>query len=154
MIMEIQLSLSSSLLIIRIQNPVFNGQKRQMKGESMMETTERLSSAFTIDPQILQTITTHMKNHGYCEACPIILGIGPWTDKPVIVDGHTRAKAAAAAGVTPLTATKHFETEEDALLYHIHCEFSRKRVSEADIKRAEAIIAARRKPVQEALWKQ
>lgn len=118
-----------------------------------METTEKLSSAFTIDPQVLRRMTSRMKTHGYDEAHRIVLGTGPWTDKPVIVDGHTRAKAAIAAGVTPLTTTRYFKTEEDALNYHIHMEVGRASFSEADIRRAEAIVAARRKPVQEALWK-
>ncbi|MHB8202723.1 MAG: ParB N-terminal domain-containing protein [Desulfomonilaceae bacterium] len=117
-------------------------------------TSERLSKAFTIDPKVLKGITASMKEYGFSKGHPIVLGTGPWTDRPVVVDGHARLKAAIAAGVTPRIGVKYFETEEDALLYHIHCEFSRNTVSEADIKRAEAILAARRKPVQEALWNQ
>ena len=89
------------------------------------ETPEYIKSdtfeeLLAINPDVYEAIKKNMEDFGFDKNHPIILGTGDWTPKPVVVDGHTRLKAAIDSGVEPIFVIKTFLTEDDAFFYVVH----------------------------------
>jgi ParB family chromosome partitioning protein len=83
---------------------------------------------FEIDEKVLQSVTESMATKGYDKAFPIIT----WED--VVVDGHTRLKAALANGIEKVPVIhKKFKDEKEAVEYAIHNQRDRRNLSEAEI---------------------
>ena len=83
-----------------------------------------------------------MQLRGYDPKHPIILATGSWTDVPVVVDGHTRLRAAKDTNVKPVFITEEFESEGHALAYAIHCQKNRRNMSSGDIARCVLAVDA------------
>jgi len=97
-----------------------------------IKTSEPFSSLFTIDLNQLREIFEHMKEHGYDEAQPVVL----WKEKQVLIEGHTRLKAALELGIESIPIIeKSFASEDDALDYAVHCQTERRNMTEGDILR-------------------
>ncbi|MBI5570280.1 MAG: hypothetical protein HY914_10080 [Desulfomonile tiedjei] len=113
----------------------------------VIKTGAPFSDIFPINSGTRQAIQEHIRDHGFDEAYPLILGTGPWTDEPMLLDGHTRLKAAIAVGCESVPVViKEFATEDEALEYAIHNQRDRRNLTDADIARLVAIVDERRKP--------
>lgn len=83
---------------------------------------------FESDAKVLQAVSENMYANGYDKAFPIIA----WED--VVVDGHTRLKAAMALGIDRVPVIhKKFKDEKEAVEYAIHNQRDRRNLSEAEI---------------------
>ena len=83
---------------------------------------------FEIDAKVLQAVCESMSAKGYDKAFPIIT----WED--VVIDGHTRLKAAMAVGIERVPVIhKKFKDEKEAVEYAIHNQRDRRNLSEAEI---------------------
>jgi hypothetical protein len=101
------------------------------------ETPEYIKSdtfeeLLAINPDVYEAIKKNMEDFGFDKNHPIILGTGDWTPKPVVVDGHTRLKAAIDSGVEPIFVIKTFLTEDDAFFYVVHEHTNRRNLSNAE----------------------
>lgn len=98
---------------------------------------------FEVDLGVVSAIAADMEVTGYDPAQPIVLGEGPWTDKPVLVDGHMRLAAALEAGLKDVPViTRVFESEEQAILYAVHIQRDRRNLTEIMLlELAERFIA-------------
>lgn len=90
---------------------------------------------FPTKPNILDQIKENMKEKGFLKSLPIIVGKGPWTGGPFIVDGHTRYDAAKSLGIQPVydDNIRYYETELDALKEAIYLQISRRNMTDAEI---------------------
>lgn len=108
---------------------------------------EPFKSLFPKQPSVVSAIREHMSQFGYDMAHPLILGAGPWTSEPVLIDGHTRLMIADELGVTYVPdIEKYFETEDDAIEYAIHNQRNRRNLTTAEIVNCVAILDERKKP--------
>ena len=95
---------------------------------------------FPVDREIYEAIKKDISEFGYDESQGIIV----W-DK-VVIDGHTRLKAAFELGIEDIPVfEKDFANEEDALEYAIHNQRDRRNMSDADIMRCVEIVDKRMK---------
>jgi ParB family chromosome partitioning protein len=90
---------------------------------------------FPTKPHILEQIKENMNEKGFSKDHPIIVGKGPWTEGPFILDGHSRHDVAISLGIEPVYAsnTKYYETMEDALKDAIYLQKARRNITDADI---------------------
>lgn len=88
------------------------------------------SDLFSIDPRDLAAVTESVRAEGFRRHQPIIA----WRASPselVVIDGHTRLKAAVDAGIAEVpVATLQFPDEDAALLYAYRQQKERRNVSE------------------------
>lgn len=56
-----------------------------------------------VEPGMLQEITQSMRVNGFFPSNPITMGTWSGQDDPVVIDGHTRLKAALEAGIAVVT---------------------------------------------------
>ena len=96
---------------------------------------------FPVDPDMLAKITESMREHGY----DFSKSLNVWRAESVVVDGHTRLKAAIAAGINNLPVCLHdFESEDEALAYAIANQRDRRNMSGGDILRCIEMVDRRR----------
>ena len=87
---------------------VCHGCHCELEGQGHMKSIaiERLrvgppfSTLFAIENPVLARITNRMREFGYDQNKPIAVATGNWPEAPIVVDGHTRLKAARAVGFT------------------------------------------------------
>lgn len=92
--------------------------KFQMMDPKKIKTHPRFEGLFKIDEDLMESISTEMALGGYFPSQPIVLGIWESEEEPVLIDGHTRRKAAIAAGLEEvLVVTEEFADEDGALQY-------------------------------------
>lgn len=103
------------------------------------------STLFSPQPDVLQSIQKNMAKNGYDGTYPIILGDGDWTNNVVLIDGHTRAKAAANLSIDPPFVIKQFKTEDEALEYAIHNQRNRRNLTTAEFVRVLELMDERKK---------
>jgi protein gp37 len=73
-----------------------------------------------------------MAEWGYDQSQPILV----WDEGQVVIDGHTRLKAAQEAGIEDVPVHyKSFGTEDEALAYAIHLQRNRRNLTDAEIIR-------------------
>ncbi|GAB6393552.1 MAG: ParB N-terminal domain-containing protein [Treponematales bacterium] len=85
---------------------------------------------FRIGEKLLEVITEDMRAHGFDKAQPL----ARWRERGTLVDGHTRYKAALAAGIKEVPVEdKSFETEVDAKLYCYRRQAERRNLTGAEI---------------------
>lgn len=107
---------------------------------------EPFKSLFPKQPKVVEAIREHMSQFGFDMAHPLILGTGPWTEEPVLIDGHTRLMIADELGVTYVPdIEKYFETEDDALEYAIHNQRNRRNLTTAEIVNCVSILDERKR---------
>jgi len=96
---------------------------------------------FPIDENLVKAIAADMRRNQYDETRPIVL----WRGKNIVIDGHTRVKAAQLAGRHFVPhAEKTFKDEEGALRYAIHNQRNRRNMTEADLLRCIEAVDKRR----------
>ena len=82
-----------------------------------------------------------MKKNGFDESKPIVL----WKGKSIVIDGHTRLRAARKAGLYQIPVVmKDFEDVEDALEYAIKCQKNRRNLTDKEILRCIAELDKRK----------
>lgn len=90
------------------------------------------SSIFPIGNDTLESIKQDMNTNGFDPVFPVIV----WEKKNIVVDGHTRVAAARAVGLEEIPVLfKHFDNEDDAILYSFHIQRNRRNMSDDDILR-------------------
>lgn len=108
---------------------------KNLKDVNEIVTRPPFSNLFEVKRETLKVITDNMMTNGFDPAYPIVL----WKD--TCIDGHTRLRAAIAAGIdTVPIETKLFATEQDALEYSIHNQRDRRNISDADLLKCISII--------------
>lgn len=112
-----------------------------------MITREPFNTLFSKKPDVVAAIREHMDEHGFDDAYPLIVGVGPWTDEPVLIDGHTRLIVANDLGISHIPEVeKYFENEDDALEYAIHNQRDRRNLTDAELAGALSIWDKRKQP--------
>ncbi len=97
-----------------------------------IKTKEPFRDLFPIDPKVLAAVAENMQEFGYDVSAPIVL----WRQEDVVLDGHTRLKAAQQIGLEEVHVNyKDFVSIEDALEYAIHNQRDRRNMTEADLLR-------------------
>ena len=93
-----------------------------------LKTEEPFAKLFPIQEQTLTDIVDDMSVHGFDEAHPIVV----WN--MVVIDGHTRLRAAYACGFeTVPVICRRFVDEESALAYAIRCQANRRNLTDYEL---------------------
>jgi len=79
-----------------------------------------------LDPDTYGRLRENMKLNGFINAFPIIV----WQGENTIVDGHHRYKACQELGIEPVVVEMPFESEEDAILFALEHQDSRRNLTE------------------------
>jgi len=114
---------------------------------SMMATLELRTAApfnrlFPIKDTVLDQIAADMKANGYDYGHPIIVWAG---HKVMVVDGHTRLKAALKTGLSKVPITlKEFASEDEALQYAIRAQSNRRNLTDAELMNCLAELDKRK----------
>jgi protein gp37 len=96
---------------------------------------------FDIEDSVLSAIKEDMEANGYDASKPIDL----WKGKNIVLDGHTRLKAAAQANIDNVLVYEHeFDTEQEAIEYAIHNQRDRRNVTDAEILRCVEVLDKRK----------
>jgi len=87
---------------------------------------------FPTSPLVLEAVTEAMRTWGYDPSQPVIV----WDEGQAVIDGHTRIKAAQAAGIEDIPVHyKSFESEYEALAYAIRLKRRCRKFTDAEIFR-------------------
>lgn len=93
-----------------------------------LKTEEPFTKLFPVQEQTLSDIVDDMSVHGFDEAHPIVV----WN--MVVVDGHTRLRAAHACGFeTVPVVCREFAGEDDALAYAIRSQANRRNLTDYEL---------------------
>jgi len=96
---------------------------------------------FPIKPETYEAVKQSMARGGYDPAHPIIV----WRETDIIVDGHTRYRAAVELGLNYVqTFHKSFANEDEALEYAIEQQTQRRNLTDAEIIRCIEALDRRR----------
>jgi len=118
-----------------------------MKGETLryevkphdLKTGDPFSSLFPINPSLVETIAASIKEGGYDPGQPIAVWHG------LVVDGHTRLKAAKRSGLGLIPCMYFpFEDEDEALRYALSRQRDRRNLTDADLIRLVGELDKRR----------
>ena len=102
----------------------------KMKLVSSIKTAEPFTTVFPINDSLLDTIVEDMKRRGFDASQPLLM----WKEREVVLDGHTRLKAAEKAGVQQVPVyEKSFESESEALEYVIHLQKDRRNLTDSEL---------------------
>lgn len=108
-----------------------------------IKTASPFRDLFPIQEELLDRLTWDMRKHGYDPSKPIVL----WGPKSIVIDGHTRLRAARKAGLYQIPVVlKEFAGMEEALQYAIGCQRNRRNLRDADILRYVSELEALTKP--------
>ena len=72
-----------------------------------------ISKLFSIQPELLDTITMSMKEGTYDFSQPVVVAILEGHKDPICIDGHTRLRAAINAGIEQIPVFTHEDFKED-----------------------------------------
>lgn len=98
-----------------------------------IKTASPFRDLFPIREEVLDRIVWDMRKNGYDSGKPIILWDRP---HPVVIDGHSRLRAARKAGLFQIPIIlKKFPDEAAALQYAVGCQRNRRNLRDADILR-------------------
>ena len=117
-------------------------QRDQVKSirTSQIRTSEPFVSMFPINTDTLAKVETDMKSHGFDESQPVHV----WEEQKVLIDGHTRLKAARSLGLSRIPAYFHsFGNQEEAIEYALHLQGGRRNLTDADILTCVARLDSR-----------
>lgn len=93
-----------------------DGEHRGVIHPKKMRTHPTFVGLLPIDEDTLEEIARKMSLNGYYESEPIVLGKWPGLDHNVVIDGHTRRKAAIKAGIKKVFyVVEEFDNESSAL---------------------------------------
>lgn len=97
---------------------------------SVIKTEEPFKSLFAIDEKVLSAIEENMKGNNYDASKPITIWKGP----NIVIDGHTRLKAARNIGrFGVMVVERNFKDEDDALRYALRNQRNRRNLDGATI---------------------
>jgi ParB family chromosome partitioning protein len=124
----------------RVKNAGFNAgvnyYARTMELAELGEEPE-IAALFKIHENTLKEVTASIKQNGYDSAEPVVI----WKSRNVIVDGHTRVKAAKLAGLTEIPVIeKEFEDVYAAILYTFERQANRRNLTQAEIYAASVTL--------------
>lgn len=95
-----------------------------------IKTASPFCDLFPIAENISREILWDIQKHGFDESKPIVL----WEGRSVIIDGHTRLRAATKAGLQDVPVVmKDFKDEDDALEYAVRCQRNRRNLTDREI---------------------
>jgi ParB family chromosome partitioning protein len=95
-----------------------------------IKTASPFRELFPIQEQVLDRIIWDMRKNGYDQDKPIVL----WEGHNVVVDGHTRLRAARKAGLFQIPViSRKFSDEAAALQYAVDWQRNRRNLRDADI---------------------
>ena len=93
-----------------------------------LKTAEPFKNLFPIRDTVISEIIDDMTVNGFDSGHPIVV----W--KMIVVDGHTRLKAAIAAGLeTVPVICRQFNDENEALEYAIRCQRNRRNLTNGEL---------------------
>jgi hypothetical protein len=122
--------------------PPVAGDALRMVPPGELRTAEPFKGLFPIDPAILDSVRLSMDDRGFDESKPIEV----WLEEMVVVDGHTRLKAAKAAGLDLVPVFYlSFDDEDAALKYAIANQRNRRNITSADITRLVMAVDKRKR---------
>ena len=112
---------------------------------SDIQIHEKMAGLFKIDSDTFDKISKSMKESGYDTSQPIVVGrikgIGD-----LLVDGHTRLKAAIETGIKEIPVKiKNFENLEDAQFYTFKRQSERRNLTQSDILNASMLLEKKKK---------
>ena len=97
---------------------------------STVKTAEPFLSLFPINEDVLQSVIASMREKGFDPSQPLII----WREKKILLDGHTRLKSALTVGIDKVPVIYlSFGSEEAALDYMYHLQFSRRNVTDSEL---------------------
>ena len=112
---------------------------------SALKTRKPFKRLFPVKKEVLSAITAHMKIHGFDSSQPIVV-MKTENKENVVIDGHTRLRAAQAAGIADVSVVvKEFQDEQEALKYAIHNQRDRRNMTDADILRCVEALDRRKR---------
>jgi len=92
---------------------------------------------FPVTDDVLEAVTDDMREKGFDQSHPIPI----WSKGHVIVDGHTRLKAALQVGLLDVpVVVLDFHSEKEALRYCVHSQLNRRNLTPADILRCVEML--------------
>jgi hypothetical protein len=99
------------------------------------------------DSGLIPIISGNMRSVGFDRAHPIVLGFWPGPEFPVVVDGHTRLRAAREAGLKEVPVViQPFESEAAAIEYAIWNQGQRRSWTDAGIFTGLQVYHRSKKP--------
>jgi ParB-like chromosome segregation protein Spo0J len=121
-----QVSLAMPRTLIREQDlPQVIG--RQTIAIEQIKTHPTFVELLPVDEDLLEKMIRDMRANGYYDSEPIVLGVWPRQEEPVLIDGHMRIRAASEAGITQVpSVTVEFANELDALQHAINLQTVRR----------------------------
>jgi ParB family chromosome partitioning protein len=100
---------------------------------SEIRTDPVLERIFAIKEETLEAVIQSMKESGYDKAEPVVI----WKGKNIVVDGHTRLKAAITAGVIEIPVEeKEFASLDEAKEYTKKRQINRRNLNQSEIYEA------------------
>jgi len=108
---------------------------------NQINTASPFRDLFPIEDNIVKELYWDMQKSGFDESKPIVL----WKGKSVVIDGHTRLRAARKAGIYQVpVALKEFDDDDDALEYAIKCQRNRRNLRDKEIIKCIAELDKKR----------
>lgn len=106
-----------------------------------INTASPFRDLFPVEDNLVKEIYWDMQKNGFDESKPIVL----WKGKSIVIDGHTRLRAARKAGLLQVPVVmKDFDDEEDALEYAINCQKNRRNLTDREIIQCIAALDKRK----------
>ena len=119
-----------------------NGTIMMAKIDSI-RTAAPFKTLFPIREDVLNRITTDMKQHGFDSGHPIVVWVGK---KLTVVDGHTRLLAATNLGIEVIPVVlREFADENAALEYAIGSQRNRRNLTDAELMKCISALDQRKK---------
>jgi len=108
---------------------------------NQINTASPFRDLFPIEDNIVKEIMWDIQKKGFDESKPLVL----WKGKSVVIDGHTRLRAARKAGLYHVpVAMKDFDNEEAALEYAIKSQRNRRNLKDREIIQCIAALDKRK----------
>ncbi len=107
-----------------------------------IKTASPFRDLFPIKDELIKTLYWEMQKNGFDESKPLVL----WeSHNSIVIDGHTRLKAANKAGIIQVPVVlKRFDTEDEALEYAIKCQRNRRNLTDREIMKCVDELDKRR----------
>jgi len=102
-----------------------------------LEVVDQISGIFDINYKYLEAIKEDIKQNGFDETQPIIVARGDWTlGSHIVLDGHTRLKAAQECGIAEVPVVfRDVESQDEAADLCIYYQRTRRNLTNKEIMR-------------------
>lgn len=106
-----------------------------------INTASPFRDLFPVEDELVKKLYWDMQKNGFDTSKPIVV----WKGKSVVIDGHTRLRAARKAGLYDVPVVmKDFEDVEDALEYAIKSQRNRRNLADKEIIQCIAALDKKR----------